>query len=708
MWLCSWVMVAHAQGAAPKCETYFRSSFENNFCPPNAQCLIADNVNYTFYTAQNADYYFWNFGDGTSAIDSVGKVSHAYFKPGKYEVSHVAYYNVKTNNPCKAVYLETIVVKFPGDTISNSLCIANLQTSTSGLHMKAWDANQTITTDAMTQTIYFWNLGDGNKFASGNLNIGINYEYKKEGNYLVKMTKVIMKSYKSSEACDATMTVDSITIMTPCYQKEICRETYTTWVSVSNEVPPISNCNLKASVVVNGNSISYNSSRSIYWLKSDTSFITIPTERDIPTFRKTETFYYWTFGDGTDSAYSDKNSLISTHAHTYKKPGKYLVKLHAAQFYIAEELLMYWPDKYDSTLHSMISCYHMINCRSVDSVWVEVGPDVYPSCYAKANINVNNKSINYNTSPFWCGTTDTKDTSTVQHISLLEDTKTINYWSFGDGKDTVALNGTHTYAKPGKYLVILHSAKYFIKNPAAIQCLPSEIDSFLHTYIPCYYSLECRSTDSVWVEIGKENPFNKCLAITATANDITVNMALVYTADFKPGQFRHRYYNFGDGSDTMGVNQVTHTYKKDGKYLVTGTEITYYSAPMEVLAYTSYAPCTVPFYRDPSVRMTHSDCHLLEISRVSCSEWVTINTEKLVTSVYPNPANEFGNLHLENSQEKVDFMVYNAAGMLVKKIENVSNGTQQFDTSNMGSGLYLYTISKDGKILKRDKFAVNR
>jgi len=112
-------------------------------------------------------------------------------------------------------------------------------------------------------------------------------------------------------------------------------------------------------------------------------------------------------------------------------------------------------------------------------------------------------------------------------------------------------------------------------------------------------------------------------------------------------------------------------------------------------------------YQDPSVRFGSTDCPITEISRISCSEWVTINSEKLVTSVYPNPANEIGNVAIENAEGKVDFMVYNAAGMLVQKMESIANGTQQFATENLANGLYIYTISRDGKVLKRDKFAIN-
>lgn len=201
----------------------------------------------------------------------------------------------------------------------------------------------------------------------------------------------------------------------------------------------------------------------------------------------------------------------------------------------------------------------------------------------------------------------------------------------------------------------------------------------------------------------------KCLETSVSNSDIKVHMALYYTAEYRAGEFKHRYYNFGDGTDTMDVQQATHTCVKNGTYLVTGTEVTYYSAAQkmrDLYPDSSIIQCKA-IYQDPSVRFSHTDCPIREVSRITCTEWVTINSEKLVTSVYPNPANEFGNVAIENAEGQVDFTVYNAAGMVVQKMEGITNGTQQFATENLANGLYIYTISRDGKVFKRDKFAVN-
>lgn len=571
-------MVAQAQVAAPKCEINFKYTFQNNFCPANALCLVADHVDYTFTAIQNADYYFWTFGDGSSTIDSVGKVSHAYFKSGKYEVSVAAYFNSKSEKRCKAFFTDSISVKFQLDNTSKDLCVADLQTTTSGLKLNAWDAKKST-----EGALYFWNLGDGSKFAVVNSETGINHTYKKAGKYLVRMTKLIMQSYRSSEACDGNLTVDSITIMSPCFLNEICRETYTKWVTVSNEVPTIPNCNLKASIIVNGNAISYNSTNKINWIKRDTSIKVYPTDINIPKPQNLVTYNYWTFGDGTDTAYSEPNSIVSAHTHSYKKTGKYLVILHSAQF---------------NDIGAIVRC---------------------------------------------------------------DATQALKY------------------------------------------------DSILHSIIPCYHRLICRSIDSVWVEIGKVTPESKCLAITSSGMEVTANMELPMYF-LLSGVFTHRYYNFGDGSDTMGLSQATHTYKKDGTYLVKGIEVTYYAPELkrkqlypDSISYQCKAIIT-----DPSIRFVSPYCPTKEISRIICQEWITIQNNKLVTSVSTNPANEYGNLNIENADGKVDFMIYNSAGTLVKKIEQILNGTQQFETADMATGLYLYTISKDGKILKRDKFMVNR
>lgn len=566
------LLLANTYAVAQTCETYFKYSFQNNFCPAKAECLIADNVNYTFSALSGADYYSWNFGDGNTQIDSIGKVSHAYFKPGKFPVSVIAYYNYKSAQPCKTVFKEEITVVFQSDSEpSPADCKAVISSSTDGLSLKIWDEYlfNKYHEYKNTNEVYFWDFGDGNKFV-GNTPT---HNYKGAGKYMVTMTKLVFVSYKSSEVCTASLTVDGQTVKFPCYQKEICRETYTKWVTVGEE-SSIKSCNTKAQIDVNSNQI----------------------------------------------------------------------KFRSGPFYTYDSLIKIYPMKLKDEL-------------------------VIPQ--------------------------------------PVENVLTINYWSFGDGKDTVALSGTHNYSKSGKYLVLLHSAKYSNIKPE-VACLGLSYDFFLNTLIPCHYKLECRSVDSVWVDIKGSNEM-KCLETSVSNFDLKVSMALSYTKEYQPGIIRHRYYNFGEGTDTMGVQQATHTYAKNGTYLVTGTEVTYYSEVQrirELYPDSSIMQC-MRIYYDSSVKFGHTDCPITEISRISCSEWVTINTEKLVTSVYPNPTNEFGNLAIENAEGIVDFMVYNAAGMLVQKMESIVNGTQQFATENLANGLYIYTISRDGKVLKRDKFAVN-
>ncbi len=689
VWCC--LLFANTKSFAQQCETYFKYTFQNNFCPANSQCLIADNVNYTFSAQSGADYYFWNFGDGTSQKDSTGKISHAYFKPGNYSVSVVAYFLKNVSNPCKAYKIETLEVKFPNDTVLPNPCAADLQTATNSLSLKAWDSKPSITTDAMTQTLYFWNFGDGSYSVTHSYDNGTNHDYKKSGKYLLRMTKLIRKAYKNSEVCTGTITVDSITIKTSCYQNEICRETIIKWVEIENPLMEISNCNIKANVAAKGNSIHYSTYSTFYWQKTDSTVNNIDIQG--PALKPFKTYQYWSFGDGSDT-------ISASGVHTYKKPGKYLVILHSAEFHIAPTLVACQALIYDSIIHTGISCNEMPTCRSVDSAWLEVGPDIYPSCYAKANVEVKNQTITYEIpQPIICFV----DSNWVAPA----DPQTINYWSFGDGKDTVALSGTHTYAKPGKYLVVLHSAKYSGTNPE-IGCASFRLDSFVNILIPCYYKLECRSVDSVWVEIKDNNDW-KCLETTVKGMDIKTHMGIYYTMEYKPGEFRHRYYNFGDGTDTMGVQEATHTYAKPGKYLVTGTEVTYYSpilAHNEGHPESPIADC-MAMYEDKSVRFINGECSLREVGRVVCTEWVTVNMP-LGVNIFPNPANAFGNVSIENAEGNVDFMVYNATGMLVQKMENITNGTQQFVTENLANGLYIYTILKDGKILKRDKFAVNR
>ncbi len=692
VWCC--LLFVSTKAAAQQCKTYFKYTSQEHLCPPESACLIANNVTYTFSALPGAEYYLWDFGDGTSLKDSTGRVTHPYFKAGKYPVSLVAYYNAKGINPCKAIFKEEIAFEFTGGPDPKpSECSALIDNNIKGLTLKIWDeylynGNGDFKN---TQAVYFWDFGDSTK----SLNSETVHTYKNPGKYLVTLTKLIFTFYKSSEVCTASITVDGLSIKFPCYHKEICRKTYTQWVTIG-ETNSIASCNTRAQISINRNLINFSSCNCYtIWPMDDVKIY--PAQKNgelmhpVPALNP-RTYNYWSFGDG-------KDTVALNGSHIYAKPGKYLVKLITTSYY-SDRISTAMP-VYDSVMHMWLPQPMPIACRSFDSVWVEVGPEVYPSCFAKAQVKVKNQSITYEVpQPVICFF----DSNWVAPAFP----KTINYWTFGDGKDTVALSGTHTYAKPGKYLVVLHSAVYKSVQEFVF-CYGEDFDSFVNSKIPCYYRLECRSVDSVWTEIKDNHEFN-CLETTINGMDIKTHMGLYHTMEYRPGIIRHRYYNFGDGKDTMGVQEATHTYTKPGTYLVTGTEVTYYSpiwARKELHPESPIADCLV-MYEDKSVRFMDSECSLREVSRVTCTEWVIINTEKLVTSVYPNPANESGNVSIENAQGNVDFMVYNSAGMLVQKVENITNGTQQFETENLANGIYLYTISKDGKVLKKDKFAVHR
>lgn len=81
---------ALAQTSFSYCDASFTYTQKTNVCPPNAHCLLADNVEVSFTAkSPNNQMYKWNFGDGETAKGET--VTHRYFKSGKYEVSLSVY-----------------------------------------------------------------------------------------------------------------------------------------------------------------------------------------------------------------------------------------------------------------------------------------------------------------------------------------------------------------------------------------------------------------------------------------------------------------------------------------------------------------------------------------------------------------------------------------------------------------------------------------
>ncbi|MDZ7743810.1 MAG: T9SS type A sorting domain-containing protein [Bacteroidota bacterium] len=84
--------------------------------------------------------------------------------------------------------------------------------------------------------------------------------------------------------------------------------------------------------------------------------------------------------------------------------------------------------------------------------------------------------------------------------------------------------------------------------------------------------------------------------------------------------------------------------------------------------------------------------------------------ENKISNAYPNPANAevSFDLNLEMVQADVQLIISNILGATVKSV-NVSgkSGRIKINTSDLESGLYMYSIMIDQKIIKSDKLIIS-
>jgi PKD repeat protein len=93
------------------CFDTFSTSITIDSCPKATITYSADNRNVFLYTdSTNTVSYFWDFGDGDSAMVNFPNVFHQYQRPGEY----VIILKVKNRLGCEAVDTVTMVVEVTG------------------------------------------------------------------------------------------------------------------------------------------------------------------------------------------------------------------------------------------------------------------------------------------------------------------------------------------------------------------------------------------------------------------------------------------------------------------------------------------------------------------------------------------------------------------------------------------------------------------
>lgn len=136
-------------------------------------------------------------------------------------------------------------------------------------------------------------------------------------------------------------------------------------------------------------------------------------------------------------------------------------------------------------------------------------------------------------------------------IPALRDAK--YYWSFGDGTTEEGNPVRHEFPKSGTYKVSLK-----VVSPACTGSYDSEVEVKMVTAPPPppppSRSIEARCCGSIQI-----------LSVPATAATGPNTFRFSAKGDFKVNEVR---WDFGDGEFGTGA-EVTHTYKKEGKYRVT-------------------------------------------------------------------------------------------------------------------------------------------
>jgi hypothetical protein len=87
---------------------------------------------------------------------------------------------------------------------------------------------------------------------------------------------------------------------------------------------------------------------------------------------------------------------------------------------------------------------------------------------------------------------------------------------------------------------------------------------------------------------------------------------------------------------------------------------------------------------------------------VNSSNQLLLNTSYIYT--YPNPANEYLDFNLNNTNSKSSIKIYNITGKLVKTATIQNENKLRLNVVDLKPGIYLWTVESKGIILATNKF----
>ncbi len=430
-------------------------SVNNNTGNPFKKGFIA------FASPNQYNYYFWTFGDGTSAFGR--EVSKTWTSGG---VKTLCLTVRKTDSSCT----KTICVQI---ILANSNCSSayTIQKDPSNSKKVYFTANLND-----TNYKYFWSYGDG---TSGDGRNSFR-TYANHGKY-----KVCLTVLKKDSSCSST-TCDSITVMPTTincnanwgFQKDAVNplkvyfnaalqdtafryfwnfgngtvsdsknpiRTFTNagWYKVCLTVSKKdSSCSLtKCDSIFLGQNIPVNCNANFTFEKDQSNHLKVYFRA---TLQDTAFKYFWSFGNGTAS--DSKNPI-----RTFTNNGWYKVCLTVT--------------KKDSTC-SVSKC---------DSIFLS------PSCSVNFSFNRNVSNGNQFT------------------FETANDTSSNFIWIFGDGSSSNVRLASHTYLLPGNYTVCLYKIKKDSSCATSICKLVTAIDSSAQS---CFARFEATRFDSLGTNYG--------------------------------------------------------------------------------------------------------------------------------------------------------------------------------------------------------------
>ena len=364
--------------------------------------------------------YVWNFGDGSTLVDSNATVIHGYGLPGVFSVTLTAYYNGCPSAPF--IITNYITVDSPKAMFTDAfLCVPPTRVSFTNLSMGA--------------STYLWIFGDGTTSTV----LNPTHDYPALTTYTVKLA-----TYNATSGCRDTEVVNiSLVKPTPHFTADdtaVCRDdvvhfTGTVTGGTAQMYEWFVNNVLKQNdtssrftyvfnatghytirlVITDNNGCPDTITKTNYIIvaKPIDTFIAAPTSGCVPvtvnfTDQSTDVSgaaiinYQWAFGDGGTASVG-----TTTTSHMYTTPGSYTVQ---------------------EIVTDNIGCKDTIS-RAIINVY-----KAHASFYANTNHPCGGAVVNFvNTSPGVRSST----------------------WYFGDGGTSTAISPSHVYTTTGSYNVML-------------------------------------------------------------------------------------------------------------------------------------------------------------------------------------------------------------------------------------------------------------